>query len=210
MSVEYVALIRSLLGLDDTAECKSADGDGFRRPIGPEKHIVAEAMSSYLDGEITNKDLKHAVSHFCSEEENIDLENWFPDEEDEKNEEKEITHDEELKHGAKRKYKRKQCSKEGCTKKSRKGGVCVKHGAKYKLCSKEGCTKQAKKGGVCIRHGAKLKKRHKKTPTSKKAKGKGRKRKSQDTDEDYTPSVPEDVEIAVREVRATTKRARMN
>jgi hypothetical protein len=28
---------------------------------------------------------------------------------------------------------------------AKKGGVCLRHGAKIKLCSREGCTKQAKK-----------------------------------------------------------------
>ena len=60
-----------------------------------------------------------------------------------------------IKQGAKVKI----CSSEGCTNLSRKGGVCVKHGAAWikKICSSEGCTNIAQKGGVCIRHGAKKK-----------------------------------------------------
>jgi hypothetical protein len=33
--------------------------------------------------------------------------------------------------------------------------VCVRHGANVSLCNIEACTTRAKKGGVCIRHGAK-------------------------------------------------------
>jgi hypothetical protein len=49
------------------------------------------------------------------------------------------------------------CSVEGCTNHSKRGGVCIKHGAKKKRCSTEGCTNQVIKGGVCKRHGAKVK-----------------------------------------------------
>ena len=56
-----------------------------------------------------------------------------------------------------RKQYRKICSADACTNLARAGEeVCVKHGAKVKLCSSDGCTNQAKKGGVCIRHGAKI------------------------------------------------------
>ena len=39
---------------------------------------------------------------------------------------------------------------------AKKGGVCIKHGAKAKRksCSSEGCTNISMKGGVCRRHGA--------------------------------------------------------
>ena len=64
-------------------------------------------------------------------------------------------------HGRNEAVKKKhgyECSAAGCTTKARrKGGVCVRHGAKLKLCSSEGCTNQAKTGGVCRRHGAKRK-----------------------------------------------------
>jgi len=60
-----------------------------------------------------------------------------------------------MKHGAKVKL----CSSDGCTNISRKGGVCMRHGAKvtHKRCSAEGCTNQVQRGGVCKKHGAKLK-----------------------------------------------------
>ena len=40
--------------------------------------------------------------------------------------------------------------------KSKKGGVCIRHGAKkFRYdCSAVGCTNKAQIGGVCIRHGA--------------------------------------------------------
>ena len=37
---------------------------------------------------------------------------------------------------------------------SRKGGVCITHGAMLKRCSHEGCANGAEKGGVCWRHDA--------------------------------------------------------
>ena len=40
-----------------------------------------------------------------------------------------------MKHGAK--VKVKLCSIEGCTNQAKKGGVCMKHGAKAKICSSE-------------------------------------------------------------------------
>ncbi len=57
-----------------------------------------------------------------------------------------------MKHGEKKKTKR--CSRDGCINQAKRGGVCVKHGAKVKRCSSVGCTNQAKRGGVCRRHGA--------------------------------------------------------
>ena len=60
-----------------------------------------------------------------------------------------------IRHGA-TPYTRKICSHEGCTKQAKKGGVCIRHGAKVKLCSHEGCTNQIKQGGVCWRHGARV------------------------------------------------------
>jgi len=57
-----------------------------------------------------------------------------------------------VKHGAK--ITRKNCSREGCTKLAARGGVCIRHGATVPKCSHEGCTNHAKKGGVCVRHGA--------------------------------------------------------
>ena len=49
-----------------------------------------------------------------------------------------------------------ECSAAGCTTKARrKGGVCVRHGAKLKRCSHEGCTNVVVNRGVCTRHGAK-------------------------------------------------------
>eukprot|EP00984_Skeletonema_dohrnii_P012631 scaffold5152_cov79-Skeletonema_dohrnii-CCMP3373.AAC.2 len=51
---------------------------------------------------------------------------------------------------------RRECSAEGCTNKAKRGGVCVRHGAKVNRCSSEGCPNQVVQGGVCARHGAKL------------------------------------------------------
>ena len=56
-----------------------------------------------------------------------------------------------------RQVMRRRCSKVGCTNQARKGGLCMRHGAKYKRCSSDGCTNQAREGGVCIKHGSKLK-----------------------------------------------------
>ena len=53
-----------------------------------------------------------------------------------------------------RKKYRKRCSADGCTNLAKKGGICMKHGAKVKRCSSEECTNLAVKGGVCIKHGA--------------------------------------------------------
>ena len=58
-----------------------------------------------------------------------------------------------VRHGA----KRKTCSHEGCANVAQIGGVCFRHGAKPKTCSQEGCTNNALKGGVCWTHGAKVK-----------------------------------------------------
>jgi hypothetical protein len=59
---------------------------------------------------------------------------------------------------ARKKY-RYECSADGCTNQSQKGGVCMRHGAKVKvkLCSSEGCTNHVVNGGVCKKHGAKVK-----------------------------------------------------
>ena len=56
----------------------------------------------------------------------------------------------------------RRCSSEGCTKFSRSGRVCMRHGAKvkFKRCSNEGCTNNVKKGGVCWRHCAKVNGKH--------------------------------------------------
>jgi hypothetical protein len=59
-----------------------------------------------------------------------------------------------IKHGAT--WTKKRCSSEGCTNIAKKGGVCMKHGAKFKRCSSDGCRNIAQKGGVCKRHGAKV------------------------------------------------------
>jgi hypothetical protein len=60
--------------------------------------------------------------------------------------------------GMTKKYKKKKCEHEGCTKYSQSGGVCCRHGAKRskmrKYCSHEGCTNFVQRAGVCIRHGA--------------------------------------------------------
>jgi hypothetical protein len=55
-----------------------------------------------------------------------------------------------MKHGAKVPL----CCKVGCTNQSRKGGVCIWHGAKKKRCSFEECsiTNQAQTGAVCLRY----------------------------------------------------------
>ena len=49
------------------------------------------------------------------------------------------------------------CCIVGCTNQSRKGGVCIRHGAKKKRCSFEesSITNQAQTGAVCLRYGAK-------------------------------------------------------
>jgi len=62
-----------------------------------------------------------------------------------------------IRHGAK--VNPKKCSSEGCTNFVVNRGVCIKHGAKFnvKRCSSEGCTNKAKQGGVCKWHGAKVK-----------------------------------------------------
>ncbi|KAK1732740.1 hypothetical protein QTG54_016587 [Skeletonema marinoi] len=54
-----------------------------------------------------------------------------------------------------RKQYRYPCSTEGCTSISKKGGVCIRHGAKapYKLCSSEGCKIQARARGYVGRMG---------------------------------------------------------
>jgi len=44
----------------------------------------------------------------------------------------------------------KRCSSEGCVNQAKKGGVCIKHGAKVKVCTIEGCTSLAKIAGVCF------------------------------------------------------------
>jgi len=58
-----------------------------------------------------------------------------------------------------KKQARRLCSVEGCTKQAKKGGICIKHGAKVRKCSHEGCTNNALKSGLCIRHGAKITRR---------------------------------------------------
>ena len=47
------------------------------------------------------------------------------------------------------------CRVEGCGNQSRKGGVCVKHGAGKRECDRDGCKNRAVQGGVCWSHGAK-------------------------------------------------------
>jgi len=54
-------------------------------------------------------------------------------------------------------WTKKRCRSEGCTDIDRKGGVCMRHGAKVKRCSSKGCSNFAQKEGVCRRHGAKVK-----------------------------------------------------
>lgn len=62
-----------------------------------------------------------------------------------------------IRHGA----KEKRCSVEGCTNKAQTAGVCDRHGSHRKICSVEGCTNNSQQGGVCKRHGAKVKIRDK-------------------------------------------------
>jgi len=88
-SVKCTNLIRSLLGVDDIVAF-SADGEEIPRPIGPDKNIVRKKIRAHMKGKISNVALKHALSHYCSKEENVDLDNWFPDEEDLKTEKDEI------------------------------------------------------------------------------------------------------------------------
>jgi len=52
---------------------------------------------------------------------------------------------------------RAKCTADSCTNYARKGGECVKHGAKLKKCSSDRCTNIARKGGVCKKHGAEVK-----------------------------------------------------
>ena len=51
--------------------------------------------------------------------------------------------------GIKRKQYLYTCTHDGCANQARKGGVCIRHGAKPKTCSHEGCAKNALKGGGC-------------------------------------------------------------
>jgi len=50
---------------------------------------------------------------------------------------------------------RKRCSHKGYANQSRKGRVCITHGAMKKCCSHEGCANQSRKGRVCVTHCAK-------------------------------------------------------
>ena len=49
----------------------------------------------------------------------------------------------------------KLCSKVRCTNVAKKGGVCMRHGAKHKQCDSDGCTNKSVNGGVCMSHAAK-------------------------------------------------------
>jgi len=152
-SQDFKALFRSIL----------------QRAIGPDKNFVKLQIKKHIRKEIKNEALKDALRELCSDEEYSDLDNWFPDKEDEKNEEKEIVFQEELKESlanltiddvikAVRKSisTQKRCSRKGCDNFARNGGVCVRHGAQVILCSSEGCTNKALQGGVCMKHGAKV------------------------------------------------------
>eukprot|EP00577_Skeletonema_sp_RCC1716_P019714 CAMPEP_0113394838 /NCGR_PEP_ID=MMETSP0013_2-20120614/12783_1 /TAXON_ID=2843 ORGANISM="Skeletonema costatum, Strain 1716" /NCGR_SAMPLE_ID=MMETSP0013_2 /ASSEMBLY_ACC=CAM_ASM_000158 /LENGTH=313 /DNA_ID=CAMNT_0000278827 /DNA_START=46 /DNA_END=988 /DNA_ORIENTATION=+ /assembly_acc=CAM_ASM_000158 len=152
-SQDFKALFRSIL----------------QRAIGPDKNFVKLQIKKHIRKEIKNEALKDALRELCSDEEYSDLDNWFPDEEDEKNEEKEIAFQAELKESlanlsiddvikAVRKSisTQKRCSRKGCDNFARNGGVCVRHGAQVILCSSEGCTNKALQGGVCMKHGAKV------------------------------------------------------
>jgi hypothetical protein len=57
-----------------------------------------------------------------------------------------------VKHGA----KRKRCKVEGCTSHSNTNHLCFKHGGKT-MCRHPGCTNASRSGGVCVKHGAKRK-----------------------------------------------------
>ena len=48
-----------------------------------------------------------------------------------------------------------KCKIDRCSNRSKKGGVCVKHGAITPRCKIEECGKKSIKNGVCINHGAK-------------------------------------------------------
>ena len=47
---------------------------------------------------------------------------------------------------------KKLCKVFDCINLARKGGVCVRHGAKVKTCSIEGCTTNVQKSGLCYKH----------------------------------------------------------
>ena len=57
-------------------------------------------------------------------------------------------------HRHRAKVKVKQCSNKGCANNAKKGGECIKHGARVKLCSSEGCTNNFLRAGMCRRHWA--------------------------------------------------------
>ncbi len=116
MSVKCTKLIRSLLGLDDTVTF-SADGDEIYRPIGPDKNIVRNKIKAHLRNEISNVALKKALSRYCSDEENADLDKWFPDEKDENAEEDEDEDDDPLDSHVEtiQEGTRGMCISEGCS-----------------------------------------------------------------------------------------------
>ncbi len=169
---EFRKLCQSISGLDGTIGV-IVDNEMIYRPVGPDRNMLIDAMVSFGRHEISNKKFKEKLFPWCSDDEYNDIDNWFPDEEEVKNEKNEIafTNDikekinveeidtEELFEGLanlRKQLTRKLCSSDGCTNIVVRGGLCIRHGAKVKLCSIEGCTNQAKNGEVCIRHGAKV------------------------------------------------------
>ena len=77
---DFMALFRSIL----------------QRAIGPDKNFVKLQIKKHIRKEIKNEELKDALRELCSDEEYADLDNWFPDKEDEKIEENEIAFQAEI------------------------------------------------------------------------------------------------------------------
>jgi hypothetical protein len=80
----------------------------------------------------------------------------------------------------------RRCSVEGCDHYSKKGGVCIRHGAKIasRECIEEGCSKKAQNGGKCYAHGAYRKTCVYKDCTSMRRKGIVCKRHARELEED--------------------------
>ena len=178
MSKKFKKFGRSLLGLDTDPVYERKDGSVVYRPIGGDLHIVKMTIRDHIQNKISNIVLKDELSHYITEDEANDLDNWFPDEVDKVTAEDnaEFICDDLItamsdglnlcrvmgctnirqkgevcvKHGAKT-----ECNYGNCTNHAQKGGLCVKHGAVVKQCSYGNCKNNVVKGGVCRRHGAK-------------------------------------------------------
>jgi len=126
------------------------------RPKGPDRDKVLRLLKAHTEGKVKNEKLKGELLHWVTEDEYVILDSWLPTEKD-LDDEAEVDEIDPDDYPDERAQAYKLCSSEGCTNKARKGGVCMKHGAKVKRCSSEGCTNYAVKGGVCMKHGAKVK-----------------------------------------------------